>query len=404
MESPRIREGSGGTAPESAGVASRTSPGSWPSESEAERDSGLAAGRLSWRWRGLQGRRRCRAGGQWHSSGDRRGSRSLDFPAPSSALDRHRSGPSRCSRSDRPLPRAGGSTLVTLASPAERSRRCRNLSRGTRFLAEPPPRAPSSRGLARLVPLRRSLPVRPLPAARRRSSPLAIGSGLQARHRVPPAWFRTTSAAFSAPAPRVCCAPLPAVGFVAFPAPCAPAESPEGSVGPRGPSPRHGDTLRRVPLVSSRAASLRPLPSCRCRVPECPTAGAVGPRAPEGARAGRCRRNRCSGSRRAANPHVVSVHRTDGPRSVPRRRAPPDPLPHPRSRRCRRFQGPGEDREQPTPGPCSTDESVVAPPPLPATSRSLLPWACSPSKVRSDSASARMSRPGSALHVARSPR
>jgi hypothetical protein len=36
------------------------------------------------------------------------------------------------------------------------------------------------------------------------------------RSRVPPSWFRTTSAAFSSPTVQVCCALLPILGFIVF--------------------------------------------------------------------------------------------------------------------------------------------------------------------------------------------
>jgi len=71
-----------------------------------------------------------------------------------------------------------------------------------------------SRGLAPAVPLHRHgrmrpLPVGPfpvLPSARRR----------QSSSPVPPAWFRTTSAAFSASGSQAYCSPLPALGFIVF--------------------------------------------------------------------------------------------------------------------------------------------------------------------------------------------
>jgi hypothetical protein len=63
---------------------------------------------------------------------------------------------------------------------------------------------------------------------------------------------------------RVCCAPLPAWGFVAFPGRptgrCSRGSPPDGAAVSRDAV----HTLRRIPLVNSRAASLRPLPSCRC--------------------------------------------------------------------------------------------------------------------------------------------
>jgi hypothetical protein len=68
--------------------------------------------------------------------------------------------------------------------------------------------------------------------------------------------------------------------------------------GPARSSPQRGHTLQRVPLVSSRTASLQPLPPCRCRVPEHPRLIERGPAAPEGTAVGRSRRWRCSGSPR----------------------------------------------------------------------------------------------------------
>jgi hypothetical protein len=44
----------------------------------------------------------------------------------------------------------------------------------------------------------------------------ASGRGFHAPTPVPSSWFRTTSTAFSASGPRVCCTPLPAMRFAAF--------------------------------------------------------------------------------------------------------------------------------------------------------------------------------------------
>jgi len=103
----------------------------------------------------------------------------------------------------------------------------------------------------------------------RRNAPLrrdrsrVRADGATRRHPVPPSWFLTTSTVFSARRLRVCCASLPAMGFTAFPAPALPL--PRGGSGSCRGVPRGAvHTLRRVPLVDSRAASLRPLPSCRC--------------------------------------------------------------------------------------------------------------------------------------------
>jgi hypothetical protein len=86
---------------------------------------------------------------------------------------------------------------------------------------------------------------------------------------VPPSGFLTPSAVCSASALRVCCAPLPAMGSVAFPG-ARPTLSVE--VGTDLPFPAPRMTLRRVPLVSSRSAFLRSLPPCRFRPSSCPAA------------------------------------------------------------------------------------------------------------------------------------
>jgi hypothetical protein len=104
---------------------------------------------------------------------------------------------------------------------------------------------------------------RPLPEAE-----ASFGSTVPPVVLVPPSWFLTTSAAFSAQGLQVCCALLPAVGFDALPAPAS--RPPEGTLQDRRVSRAAFHTLRRVPLVSSRTASLRPLPSCHYRTPFAP--------------------------------------------------------------------------------------------------------------------------------------
>jgi len=116
----------------------------------------------------------------------------------------------------------------------------------------------SSLGLARfrLFAVRPS--ARPLPKAP--ESLLRI-AGTTRRHLVPSSWFFTTSTASSARRLRVCCTPLPALRFAAFPAvdPRRTRRAPSVGLVSRDAV----RTLRRVPLVSSRTASLRPLPSYR---------------------------------------------------------------------------------------------------------------------------------------------
>jgi hypothetical protein len=86
------------------------------------------------------------------------------------------------------------------------------------------------------------------------------------RDPVPSSWSLTTSTACSTRGLRVCCTPLTTLGFDAFPA-----QTPGGH--PRVHrrvlrlSRAANRTLRRVPLISSRTASLRPLPSCLCYTP-----------------------------------------------------------------------------------------------------------------------------------------
>lgn len=92
--------------------------------------------------------------------------------------------------------------------------------------------------------------------------------------RVPPSWFLSTLTACSARQPQVYCNLVPAMGFAAFPPFANPDQDESWTLAPRTASPQRGSTPRRIPLVSSRTASLRPLPSCgyclfrirRCRL------------------------------------------------------------------------------------------------------------------------------------------
>jgi hypothetical protein len=81
---------------------------------------------------------------------------------------------------------------------------------------------------------------------------------------VPPSWFRTTSTGSSTRKLRVCCTPQPAKGSPRFLLAASPCRSRAARLA--GCIPRDAvHTLRRVPLASSRTASLQPLPSCRYR-------------------------------------------------------------------------------------------------------------------------------------------
>lgn len=161
----------------------------------------------------------------------------------------------------------------------------------------------ASRGLARFAPLRRVTRMRPLPEHRReRRCP--SGRGFHTPTPVPSTWSLTTSTAFSAPGPAGLLHPAsgPEVHRVSHPARPSP---PKRRWGPAGP-PRGAVTLQRVPLVSSRTASLRPLPPCllpRTRTPRTISAHRCadpvpGPRRARRRRGGPKSPARCSGSPR----------------------------------------------------------------------------------------------------------
>jgi hypothetical protein len=84
----------------------------------------------------------------------------------------------------------------------------------------------------------------------------------QTASRVPSSWFLTTATVYSAPRP----AGLlhPATGHGVRCVSSALSSTPEG-VPSLASSPHRVHTLRRIPLVGSRSASPRPLPSCRYR-------------------------------------------------------------------------------------------------------------------------------------------
>jgi hypothetical protein len=163
-------------------------------------------------------------------------------------------------------PKRSGSTLVALASPPERSRLCRNIAASNRG----PKPCSASRGLARFHPFA-VLPDASTPGeAACRSSPFTFGPGRPVPTRVPPSWFLTTSTVFSAPGPAGLL--RPACGLeVRRVADLASLRAPVETGNRRGTRGLSRDctTLRRVPLASSRTASLQPLPSCRCRRSQC---------------------------------------------------------------------------------------------------------------------------------------
>jgi len=149
--------------------------------------------------------------------------------------------PAACSRGCRLT------AFLIFGSPSERSR-----ERWNRLSVIPPLVGFECRPPAGIPPMC------PLPGAE-----APFGSAQPSASLVPPSWFRTTSTAFSTSRSRVCCTPQPAKGSPRF----APAD-PRGARRrwSAGGAPRDAvHTLRRLPLASSRTASLRPLPSCRYR-------------------------------------------------------------------------------------------------------------------------------------------
>jgi hypothetical protein len=149
---------------------------------------------------------------------------------------------------------------------------------------------------------------------------LPSGRRCQPSTLVPPSWFLTTSTVSSTQGLRVCCTPLPALEFDAFPVPAS--RSPESVLQVLRVPRAAGHTLRRVPLISSRTASLRPLPSCHCCTQSSP-----GPARPEPSTAsslqpklsGRCRsafagRSPCQRSTTLRAEAVEAVAQPVGPR------------------------------------------------------------------------------------------
>jgi hypothetical protein len=141
--------------------------------------------------------------------------------------------------------------------------------------------APDSSWISRLIRLSWVSPAfvpclrsRSLSVHSRSVSPPSFGvPAPPAAHRVPSSWIPTTSTACSALGVRTCCSPI-RTGFAAFRNACTrsvcfgdpkiPAPTGRAAV----IAPRNAvRTLRSIPLVDSRTASLRSLPSCRCRPP-----------------------------------------------------------------------------------------------------------------------------------------
>jgi hypothetical protein len=192
--------------------------------------------------------------------------------------------------------------------------------------ARPPGGSPSgriptrsaSRGLARLSPLRRVTTGASTPGAPSQATMPPRVEDSNPRHPVPSSWSVTTSTAFSAPGSAGLLRPASDLGVRRVSGRRVP-RPPKRSVGTRAVFPAtRSNTLQRVPLASSRTASLRPLPPCRCRVPEHPR-----PRGP-GSRRARRRRGGPDSTESVlwftkVNLHIVSVRWWAGcdPRSPP---------------------------------------------------------------------------------------
>lgn len=86
-------------------------------------------------------------------------------------------------------------------------------------------------------------------------------------HHVPPSWFLSNMTVCSARQPQVYCNLVPTIGFIAFPPSPNPSTGRIPHLAPVRRLPRNAvHTPQRIPLVSSRTASLRPLPSCGCHL------------------------------------------------------------------------------------------------------------------------------------------
>jgi hypothetical protein len=258
------------------------------------------------------------------------------------------------------------STLVAFASPSERSRHRRSLLAPTSRRRGPPGSSPDLVPplvtLLAFAPLRRYHLVRPLPTQRRRSRSAPSSRGFHAStsrsarvvsHHLD-GLLRTRACGSVAPRFRPW-------GSSRFRPRAPPRTSEEVARDPRG-FPRDAVvTLQRVPLTSSRSASLRPLPPCRYRYPN--------PRRPDGHGARRARR-RHGGPK--ATEAVLWFARGEPPHRLRSRAGPGHPcLVRSRSTRCsttvrdlrcQRTCRAVSLREQPASRPCSTGESVVATP------------------------------------------
>jgi hypothetical protein len=316
------------------------------------------------------------AGGQSLRPSIFHGSRSGDFPAPSMALGRCRPGlrglPALAALPGEIDPhdlRLAFRALATLLEPAT-SRRTGTgllLSWSCPLVASPPCSVCASTPEWR--------PETPL-----------FGPVVPRTDLVPPSWFLTTSTAFSAQGLRVCCTPLPALGFIAFPVTCP--RRFRRSRGRENTIPAMwAHTLRRVPLADSRTASLRPLPSCRCRALMLPGPGGLVADTPKGV--GEPPEGGCACACAVvtmlrfawANPHVVSntaSRRAEarGWRGAPVLAAPSSPgifvAVHPGVGGLWRAAG----------SKALLHRRVrCRPPPSPVTKRSFLPWALFPFKV-----------------------
>jgi hypothetical protein len=247
------------------------------------------------------------------------------FPAPAVAVHPSPGGPPREAASDRrPVTR---SAAPSWASPRLRSSCSAPARETTRRNA--PPCEPPLVGFVENTPPPTCLRC----VHSRRTSPPGLGPpGATREHHVPPAWFRTTSAACSASKVAGLLHPAadPGVrrvsGHLARPT--------EAGRSGGCPSPRRRIALRRIPLAGSRTVSPRPLPPCRSN----PTTGTGSgppkrtPTPPSGA------------------PTGIAADRTA--------RKSPDDFGALLHRRVRNVE-----------------------PPLPATRRPILPWVSSPSEV-----------------------
>jgi hypothetical protein len=259
-----VRISSRAEQPRRLGVSQPGAEGASLQRFQRGRDSGLPkqAGQLSWSWRDLQGVEAAVPVGHCVNFGERCGSGSFRLSRLPLDLGRCRPDPRGLSMSSvlvgpvdaacAPSPSPSMSTFVIFSSPSERSRLCRNSSRPPKrseFLLswDSPAFWPLCRTTSDASTPGSLRSLRSDGATHRTCSALGVSHPLGGLLRIGVAGLLRPAAGYGVRRVSRCPShPLCGGGH-------------EPSV------PRAAVTLRRVPLVSSRSASLRSLPPCRFR-------------------------------------------------------------------------------------------------------------------------------------------